>query len=246
MKPLQHARITAHRYGGEWQDWIAIHDWIDRSKAIFPSMQHRMFLHSDFGEWLAVKIHGEAVGAKDGTVIPTRDLFRDHQVEDLGRVVTLAEWMREIDADYWMRRRNPPRSLEQIREEPAEGLAARWGGVPDDYTALIDFFDKPPQFAPDNPDAAAMITHNSFGIFLAEELLGTVIPLTETNDSRQFPQIISTRSAAEDLVYARVGSIPPAGNLVARTRLKLWMCGTEVRAALKIRRTNERMAVERD
>jgi hypothetical protein len=25
MKPLQHARITAHRYGGEWQDWIAIH-----------------------------------------------------------------------------------------------------------------------------------------------------------------------------------------------------------------------------
>jgi hypothetical protein len=32
MKPLQHARITAHRYGGEWRDWIAIHDWIDRSK----------------------------------------------------------------------------------------------------------------------------------------------------------------------------------------------------------------------
>jgi hypothetical protein len=40
-----------------------------------------MFLHSDFGEWLAVKIHGEAVGAKDGTVIPTHDLFRDHQQE---------------------------------------------------------------------------------------------------------------------------------------------------------------------
>lgn len=40
MKPLQHARITAHRYGGEWQDWITLHDWIDRSKMIFPSMQH--------------------------------------------------------------------------------------------------------------------------------------------------------------------------------------------------------------
>ncbi len=78
MKPLQHARITARRYGGEWQDWIAIHDWIDRSKAIFPSMQHRMFLHSDFGEWLAVKIHGEAIRSKSGTVVTTRDLFRDH------------------------------------------------------------------------------------------------------------------------------------------------------------------------
>jgi len=159
-------------------------------------------------------------------------------MEDLGRVVTLAEWLREIDADYWTRRRNPPRHLEQIREAPAEGLAARWGGVPDDYLALIDFFDKPSEFAPDSPDAAAMITHNSFGIFFAEELLGTVIPLTETNDSSKFPQIISTRSAAEDLVYARVGSIPPAGNLAAHTRLKLWMCGTEVRAALKTRRTN--------
>jgi hypothetical protein len=128
MKPLQHARITRRRYGGEWQDWIAIHDWIDRSKAIFPSMQHRMFLHSDFGEWLAIRIHGEAIEAKDGTVIPTYDLFRDHQVEDLGRVVTLAEWLRETDADYWTRRRKPPRYLEQIREAPAEGLAARWGG----------------------------------------------------------------------------------------------------------------------
>jgi hypothetical protein len=245
MKPLQHARITAHRYGGKWQDWIAIHDWIDRSKAIFPSMQHRMLLHSDFGEWLAARIHGEAIGSKDGTVIPTRDLFRDHQVEDLGRVVTLAEWLHEINTDYWTRRRKPPRQLEQIKEEPDKGLAARWGGVPDDYLELIGFFDKPCEFAPDNPDAAALITHNSFGIFLAEELLGTTITLTETGDSLRFPQIISTRSAAEDLVYARVGSIPPAGNLAAPTRLKLWMCGTEVRAALKTRRTNERAAVER-
>jgi hypothetical protein len=246
MKPLQHARITSHRYGGEWQDWISIHDWIDRSKAIFPSMQHRMFLHSDFGEWLTVKIHGEVIGSKSGAAISTRDLFRDHQVEDLGRVVTLAEWLREIDADYWMRRRKPPRQFEQVREEPAGGLAARWGGVPDDYLELIGFFNKPSEFAPDNSDAAALITHNSFGIFLAEELLGTVISLSETNNSPQFPQIISTRSAAEDLVYARIGSIPPAGNLAARTRLKLWMCGTEVSAALKTRRTNERVAVERD
>jgi hypothetical protein len=244
MKPLQHARITAHRYGGRWQDWIAIHDWIDRSKIIFPSMQHRMFLHSDFGEWLAVRIHGEAISAEDGTLISTRGLFHDHQVEDLGRVVSLEEWLGEVNADYWMRRRRPPRQLEQIREEPAEGLAARWGGVPGDYLALIDFFDKPCEFAPENASVAAMITHNSFGIFLAEELLGTINTLTVTNDSRHLPQTISTRSAAEDIVYARTGSIPPAGHLAAHTRLKLWMCGTEVGAALKSRGRNERAAVE--
>jgi uncharacterized protein DUF6915 len=119
------------------------------------------------------------------------------------------------------------------------------GGVPSDYLALIDFFDKPSEFAPENPAAAAMITHNSFGIFLAEELLGTVITLSVTNDLRHLPHTISTRSAAEDIIYARTGSIPPAGHLAAHTRLKLWMCGTEVGAALKSRGRNERAAVER-
>jgi hypothetical protein len=239
MKPLQHARITAHRYGGRWQDWVAIHDWIDRSKSFFASMQHRMLLHSDFGEWLTIRIHGKSIKAEDGTVISTRDLFHDHQVEDLGRVVTLAEWLREVDAGYWTRRRNPPRYLEQMKEEPAIGLAARWGGVPGDYLPLINFFDKPREFVPEYPDLADLITHNSFGIFLAEELLGTAITLTE-KDSRRHSQIISTRSAAEDLVYARIGAIPPAGNLAAHTRLKLWMCGTEVRSSLKARLIYER------
>lgn len=234
MKPLQHARITAHRYGGQWQDWIALHDWIDRSKMIFPSMQHRMFLHSDFGEWLTVQIHGESITAADGSVVVTRELFRDHQVEDVGRVVPLAEWLREIDAEYWKRRRPPPRRLEPIRDEPAQGLAARWGGVPEDYQPLIAFFDTPRAFAPEQAQAADLITHNSFGIFLAEELLGTMIRLSAGGDSPS-SSCISTRSAAEDLVYARLGFIPAAGNLAARTRLKRWMCGSEVPAALRER-----------
>lgn len=233
MKPLQHARITAHRYGGQWQDWIALHDWVDRSKMIFPSMQHRMFLHSDFGEWLTVQIHGESIAAADGTVVATRELFRDHQVEDVGRVVPLAEWLREIDMEYWQRRRPPPRRLEPIRDEPAQGLAARWGGVPEDYQPLLAFFDMPRAFAPEQAEAADLITHNSFGIFLAEELLGTTLSLTANGASPS--SYISTRSAAEDLVYARIGFIPTAGNLAARTRLKRWMCGSEVVGTLRVR-----------
>jgi len=245
MKPLQHARITAHRYGGKWQDWIVVHNWIDHSKLIFPSMQHRIFLHSDFGEWLIVRIFGERIKAEDGTTVSTLDLFRDHQLEDLGRAVTLSEWLREVQADYWKRRLRTPRHLERIREEPAAGLAGRWGGAPDDYLALIDFFDQPSKLAPDLSEAAELITHNSFGIFLAEELLGTTINLTDRGASQLSNQTISTRSAAEDLVWARIGSIPPAGNLASRIRLRLWMRGTEVRAALKVRRENERLAAGR-
>jgi hypothetical protein len=85
-----------------------------------------------------------------------------------------------------------------------------------------------------------MITHNSFGIFLAEELLGTAMTLTEAENSRRPTRIISTRSAAEDLVYARIGSIPPAGNLAAHGKSKLWMFGSEVRSALRARSKNKR------
>lgn len=137
MKPLQHARITAHRYGGQWQDWIVFHDWIDRSRLIFPRMQHRMFLHSDFGEWLAVKVHGASLTATGGMAVSTADLFRDHQMEDLGRVVSLSEWLRAVDVQYWVHRRQPPRRLEAISAGAATGLAARWGGVPADYAAAL-------------------------------------------------------------------------------------------------------------
>jgi hypothetical protein len=245
MKPLQHARISAHRYGGGWQDWIGVHDWIDRSKMIFPSMQHRMFLHTDFGRGLTGKIHGKTILSECGTAVPTELLFDDHQIEDLGRVVPLSEWLKETDASFWLKRRKPPRRLEQIREEPAKGLAARWGGTADDYRSLIDFFNKPREFAPDNPHAADLITHNSFGIFLSEEVFGTTITLTAAGDPIRSPQLISTRSAAEDLVYARIGSIPTAGNLASRTRLKLWMCGTEVQGALKARQNCKRQEAGR-
>jgi hypothetical protein len=245
MKPLQHARISAHRYGGGWRDWIGVHNWIDRSKMIFPSMQHRMFLHSDFGRWLTVKIHGGTILSECGMAVPTELIFDDYQIEDLGRVVQLSEWLNAVDAGYCMQRRKPPRRLEQIREEPAKGLAARWNGAPDDYQALIEFFNKPREFAPDNPHAADLITHNSFGIFLSEEAFGTTITLTSVGDLNQSLQIISTRSAAEDFVYARVGSIPPAGNLAAHVRLKRWMCGAEVKEALKTRRNVKRQTAKR-
>jgi len=145
----------------------------------------------------------------------------------------LAEWLHEIDEPYWQRRRPPPRRLAAIRAAPAQGLAARWGGVPEDYQALIAFFDKPRSFALEQVEASDLITHNSFGIFLAEELLGTTLSLSAVGANPS--SLISTRSAAEDLVYARMGFIPAAGNLAARTRLKRWMCGSEVVGALRVR-----------
>jgi hypothetical protein len=70
MKPLQHALIAAHRYGGTGRDWIGIHASFDVSKSHFASMQHRALLHSDYGCALVQRLFGPTVSASDGTTGP--------------------------------------------------------------------------------------------------------------------------------------------------------------------------------
>lgn len=231
MKPLQHAQISAHRYGGRWQDWLRFHDWVDQSKALFASMQHRMLLHSDFGAWLAPLVFGEVFTAGEASA-RTADLFDDHQLEDLGRTYTLSEWLKELRPDAALAPRRPPGHLEGVRHSPAAGLAAHWGGEATDYSPLVAFFDKPRELAPGHAAAADLVTHSSFGIFLAEQLFG---PTMTVRGKGGRERLISTRSPAEDLVHARMGWIPTASALPARTRLRLWMRGTGVRPALRER-----------
>jgi hypothetical protein len=242
MKPYQHAQISAFRYGGAWQDWIGFHSWIDQTKALFAGMQHRMILHSNFGAHLAIRVLGEAIATADGMVSArTSDLFADHQLEDLGRIVPLSEWLRETSTDINSKRRRPPRRLEPVRDSATEGLASLWGGEPSDYAPLVEFFDLPARLAEDYAERAMLITHSSFGIFLSEQLLGITTTLTQpAGAGSDRARVISTRSAAEDLVYARLGLIPSASQLPSLTRLRLWMRGTGVRPALRTRIANER------
>lgn len=246
MKPLEHARITARRYGGRWTDWIHIHNWYDSSKAHFAGVQHRIFLHSDFGLWLADSIFGSTLSAADGTQVPTRAISIDHQTEDLGRIVTLREWLGCVRSELSDKQRSPKPHLAAIRENPVTELARKWGGEAEHYRRLVEFFDKPCELAPEHGALAALITHNSFGIFLAEQLFGVAFKLGEVRNStsektkkedraRLVPYLVSTRSIAEDLVEARMGWIPTASQVAAHTRLKLWMRGSEVRAALRLR-----------
>lgn len=231
MKPYHHALSTARRYGGSWRDWIKAHDFFDQSKAVFPSMQHRMFLHADFGIWLAGRVFGDALEASDGTVVPTDVLGVEHQREDLGRVFTLAEWLREVPSSSLTKLTRETRGrFAPIRKDARGGLAARWGGRPGDFDEVVGFFDKPAELAPDSP-IAQLVTHNSFGIFLAEQLLGTTLELTKEDGS---PRLVPVRSIAEDLVIARTGYIPAAASVAASIPLRGWMRGANLATASRV------------
>ena len=53
-----HAVSSARRFGGTPDDTMAIHCWLDSSKAAWADQRHRAVLHSSFGIFLAEEYFG--------------------------------------------------------------------------------------------------------------------------------------------------------------------------------------------
>jgi hypothetical protein len=217
MKPLAHARISAHRYGGAWTEYIALHSFFDSSKAVFASMQHRFFLHGEVGIDLAVARFGDTIGTT-----PTKTLALDHLEEDLGGIVALDDWLTELKLDL---PRLYPSRLADMRADPIAGCIARFGGAAADYADIVAFFERPLAYSAD--PRARLVLANAFGIYCAEAQFGVARTIAG--------RLIATRAIAEVLVEATVGSIPSPGAIASRIRLTPWMRGAHVSDALRAR-----------
>ena len=102
MKPLRHASVSAKQFGGKWQDYIEIHEFIDSSKQCMPDVRHRALLHSSFGCYVAAKIFGVAITNSDGKLVDVRDIVEEHIMQDLGFIPTVEKWLGDMPIDMWM------------------------------------------------------------------------------------------------------------------------------------------------
>jgi hypothetical protein len=50
--PFEHAQSSAKKFGGRAEDYLAIHTWLDESKAFFPDFRHRALRHHAEGIFL--------------------------------------------------------------------------------------------------------------------------------------------------------------------------------------------------
>ena len=58
MKPWIHAKSSAKKFGGEPEDYLPIHDFMDSSKSAHADVRHRCVLHSAFGIYIVEKVFG--------------------------------------------------------------------------------------------------------------------------------------------------------------------------------------------
>ena len=106
--PLIHAKSSAKKFGGKWEDYIHIHNWLDETKGWFGDSLHRMFRHHSEGIFEMEKIFGVSFINSDGKTVYTRYVGEQHVREDCNNYIPAAkEWIIGLNAEkrpIWMSR----------------------------------------------------------------------------------------------------------------------------------------------
>jgi len=100
--PIEHAKRSARKFGGKPEDYLAIHQWFDESKAMVADYRHRALRHHAEGIFLAEKIFGVTIRNSSGKDVPVRYVGEQHVREDLGRIPSFQDWAMSIQIEPWM------------------------------------------------------------------------------------------------------------------------------------------------
>jgi len=110
MTPLKHARLSVSRWGGNTDDYLALHEFIDATKALCSDNRHRI-LHTHWAlDNVILPIFGRTTVNSEGRKIPTKELVeRDHFLPDFQNkfIPTLSDFVDAMEepADADLRKR---------------------------------------------------------------------------------------------------------------------------------------------
>lgn len=104
MTPLKHAESSKLKWGGEVNDYIALHDWFDETKAFTGDWTHRALRHHSAGIQWAIEKFGHAIVNSKGQSIPVKMLAEQHVTEDCGFIPTPQDYLRVLtrNPEAWM------------------------------------------------------------------------------------------------------------------------------------------------
>lgn len=104
--PILHAKSNAKKFGGKWEDYIHLHEWMDQTKSWFGDSLHRLYRHHSEGIFEGEKRFGSEFINSDGKTVYTRYCLEMHVKEDCNNYIPCAkEWIDNImkkDRPLWM------------------------------------------------------------------------------------------------------------------------------------------------
>ena len=102
MKAFNHCKSSVAKFGGEEDDYLAIHKWFDESKNHYGDIRHRALRHHTLGVELCEKEFGVYIYNSDGKKVITRSIAEQHIIEDIGFIPSVKDWLMEIRPRFWM------------------------------------------------------------------------------------------------------------------------------------------------
>lgn len=226
MKPLQHAQISQKTYGGDWTDYIEVHNFLDSSKSACAHFKHRFLLHHTEGIELGERIFGETLSNSENGIVETRRLLTEHLIEDVGRIVSIEDWARDLlpdqDDPFYKFLAKKRRQIETNQVPGENELFSAFNLNDQDIAAGKDFLNFPLKNSA-HP-AAILFSHNSFAIYLAERILGYAFVKAAKSRQNQF---VAVREIIERLIFLRMKIILSPAEIIARTSSQEWMRGAD-------------------
>jgi hypothetical protein len=104
-KPAIHAESSARRFGGEPDDYIEIHNFMDSSKGALPDNRHRALTHNSwFLSNVLERVFGVTITNSADRRVSVRDIGEQHILEDFGGkfIPTAQDYLAEMEFKPWM------------------------------------------------------------------------------------------------------------------------------------------------
>lgn len=101
MNSWYHAKSSAHKWGGEPEDYLPVHEFIDSSKQVIGDVRHRSLYHHTLGVWLCQQIFGRTLTIGKSQV-PVREIAERHIIEDLGWLPSPVDYIENMPTQTWM------------------------------------------------------------------------------------------------------------------------------------------------
>ncbi len=102
MNAYKHAELSVKRRGGEIEDYLAIHDFMDSTKELCSDNRHR-FLHTLWGiKRVVIPVFGRVITNSNGKEVNVKDLCeQDHILADFKNrfIPNLADFTSAIEDD---------------------------------------------------------------------------------------------------------------------------------------------------